>query len=146
MLGLILNEKKVADEIITNNNMIEAPYNCINILIKYYYLKDNKPFVTYYMTVSGHLQYTYIGNSMATKNRKYVKDLPYSEAIKAYLSTQIEMLKKSKYRHWHCTPIIWETEIDNAVFIKAFRIAFKLRTGVSVLIGTSLLNAIVVDF
>ena len=28
MLGLILNEKKVADEIITNNNMIETPYNC----------------------------------------------------------------------------------------------------------------------
>ena len=41
MLGLILNEKRVADEIIVNNNMIEAPYNCINILIKYYYLKDN---------------------------------------------------------------------------------------------------------
>ena len=41
MLGLILNEKRVADEIIVNNNMIESPYNCINILIKYYYLKDN---------------------------------------------------------------------------------------------------------
>lgn len=41
MLGLILNEKKVADEIIVNNNMTETPYNCINILIKYYYLKDN---------------------------------------------------------------------------------------------------------
>ncbi len=40
MLGLILNEKKVADEIIKNNNMIEQPFNCINILIKYYYLQN----------------------------------------------------------------------------------------------------------
>ncbi len=52
---------------------------------------DDEHFMTYYMTVSGHLQYTYIGNSMATKNRTYVKDLPYSEAIKAYLATQIEL-------------------------------------------------------
>ena len=54
---------------------------------------DDEHFMTYYMTVSGHLQYTYIGNSMATKNRKYVKDLQYSEAIKAYLATQIELDK-----------------------------------------------------
>ena len=40
MLGLILNEKKVAEEIIKNNNMIEQPFNCINILIKYYYLQN----------------------------------------------------------------------------------------------------------
>lgn len=52
---------------------------------------DDEHFMTYYMTVSGHLQYTYIGNSMATKNRTYVKDLPYSGAIKAYLATQIEL-------------------------------------------------------
>ena len=54
---------------------------------------EDEHFMTYYMTVSGHLQYTYIGNSMATKNKSYVKDLPYSEPIKAYLSTQIELDK-----------------------------------------------------
>ena len=52
---------------------------------------DDDHFMTYYMTVSGHLQYTYVGNSMATKNRNYVKDLPCSDAIKAYLATQIEL-------------------------------------------------------
>lgn len=54
------------------------------------YINDEY-FMTYYMTVSGHLQYTYIGNSMATKNKKYVKDLPYGEKIQAYLATQIEL-------------------------------------------------------
>ena len=54
---------------------------------------NEEHFMTYYMTVSGHLQYTYIGNSMATKNQKYVKDLPYSEKVQAYLATQIELDK-----------------------------------------------------
>lgn len=62
--------------------MIEASIN--------EYINDEH-FMTYYMTVSGHLQYTYIGNSMATKNKKYVKNLPYSEKIQAYLATQIEL-------------------------------------------------------
>ena len=56
------------------------------------YINDEH-FMTYYMTVSGHLQYTYVGNSMATKNKKYVKDLPYSEKVQAYLATQIELDK-----------------------------------------------------
>ncbi len=49
-----------------------------------------EPFHTYYMTVSGHLQYTFGGNAMAAKNKAYVKDLPYSEHVKAYLACQIE--------------------------------------------------------
>ncbi len=54
------------------------------------YINDDK-FMTYYMTISGHLGYTFAGNMMATKNRKYVNDLPYSEAVKAYLATNIEL-------------------------------------------------------
>jgi lipoteichoic acid synthase len=49
------------------------------------------PFHTYYMTVSGHLRYTFIGNSMSSKNREFVKDLPYSEAVRAYLACNIEL-------------------------------------------------------
>lgn len=48
------------------------------------------PFHTYYMTVSGHLRYSFEGNAMASKNRSLVKDLPYSEAVKAYLACNIE--------------------------------------------------------
>ena len=58
-----------------------------------YYLKDNKPFVTYYMTVSGHLNYNFYGNNMASRNKKAVKNLKYSRAVKAYYATQIELDK-----------------------------------------------------
>jgi phosphoglycerol transferase MdoB-like AlkP superfamily enzyme len=54
---------------------------------------NNDKFVVYYLTISGHLQYTYNGNTIATKNKSYVKDLNYSEGIQAYLATQIELDK-----------------------------------------------------
>lgn len=49
------------------------------------------PFHTYYMTVSGHLMYTFNGNAMADKNRELVKNLSYSSAVKAYLACNIEL-------------------------------------------------------
>lgn len=52
---------------------------------------NNKPFHAYYMTVSGHLNYTYNGNAMATKNKEYVKNMPYSDACKAYMACNIEL-------------------------------------------------------
>lgn len=54
-------------------------------------------FITYYMTVSGHLQYTYNGNTIATKNKKYVIDMPYNEGIQAYMATQIELDKAIEF-------------------------------------------------
>lgn len=54
---------------------------------------NNEPFHAYYVTVSGHMQYSFAGNNIAYKNREYVKDLPYSEQAKAYLATQIELDK-----------------------------------------------------
>lgn len=51
---------------------------------------DDQPFHTYYMTVSGHMQYNFFGNHMAMKNKELVKDLPYTEAGRAYIATQIE--------------------------------------------------------
>ncbi len=52
---------------------------------------DSTPFHVYYMTVSGHLQYNWGGNFIAKKNKDIVKDLPYSEHVKAYLACQIEL-------------------------------------------------------
>lgn len=60
------------------------------------YINEDK-FVTYYMTVSGHLRYTYIGNSMSSKNKEYVTGLPYTEAIQAYLGAQIELDRALEY-------------------------------------------------
>jgi phosphoglycerol transferase MdoB-like AlkP superfamily enzyme len=53
--------------------------------------KDEDWFHVYYLTVSGHMNYTFSGNSMAYKNRDVVKDLPYSSSCKAYLACQIEL-------------------------------------------------------
>lgn len=58
-----------------------------------YYLNDDKPFMTYYMTVSGHLNYNFSGNNMALRNKSKVKNLNYKDSIKAYYATQIEFDK-----------------------------------------------------
>ena len=58
-----------------------------------YYLNEDKPFATYYMTVSGHLNYNFGGNNMASRNKKAVKNINYSTAVKAYMATQIELDK-----------------------------------------------------
>lgn len=55
--------------------------------------KDNSQFVAYYMTISGHLEYNFMGNNMSYKNKEAVQNLPYSEAIKAYIAAQIELDK-----------------------------------------------------
>ncbi|MBO1265611.1 sulfatase-like hydrolase/transferase [Proteiniclasticum sp. SCR006] len=54
------------------------------------YMND-VPFHTYYMTVSGHMRYSFSGNFIASKNKDLVQDLPYTEAGKAYMATQIEL-------------------------------------------------------
>lgn len=54
---------------------------------------NNEKFLTYYMTVSGHLNYNFKDNSMAIKNKSKVDNLPYSEEMKAYLATNIELDK-----------------------------------------------------
>lgn len=56
------------------------------------YINDDK-FITYYMTVSGHLEYSKYDNMMASWNWDKVKDLNLSNAAKAYLATNIEFDK-----------------------------------------------------
>ena len=51
---------------------------------------SDEPFHVYYLTVSGHMNYTFIGNSMASKNKSFVKDLPLTEECRAYLACNIE--------------------------------------------------------
>ena len=54
-------------------------------------------FHAYYMTVSGHLNYSFSGNQMAAKNKKLVQNLPFSEPARAYLATQIELDRALEY-------------------------------------------------
>ena len=60
------------------------------------YMND-QPFHAYYMTVSGHLRYTFVGNSMAAKNKDLVADLNMSEEAKAYLACNIELDRAMEY-------------------------------------------------
>lgn len=55
------------------------------------YINSDELFHAYYMTVSGHQLYTFIGNSMSAKNKEATDDLDYSEAVRAYLSANIEL-------------------------------------------------------
>ncbi len=52
---------------------------------------DEEQFHVYYLTVSGHMNYTFAGNSMAAKNKALVENLPYSNDAKAYLACQLEL-------------------------------------------------------
>ncbi len=60
------------------------------------YINSDKPFMAYYMTVSGHFGYEFSGNMMASRNKKYVKNLNLSESAKGYVATQIELDKALK--------------------------------------------------
>lgn len=68
-----------------------SDYEMIDVTIDDYI--NNDKFLAYYMTVSGHLNYTRIGNCMVDRNWDAVKDLPYSDKAKSYLAANIELDK-----------------------------------------------------
>lgn len=52
---------------------------------------SNEPFMTYYITVSGHVEYNFSGNAMAKRNQDKVANLTYSDAAKAYIACNLEL-------------------------------------------------------
>lgn len=69
----------------------ESDLDMMNLTVPEYVTKQ--PFHIYYMTVSGHLRYSFEGNAMSKKNKEAVKDLNYSDSVKAYLACNIEFDK-----------------------------------------------------
>ncbi len=57
------------------------------------YMYGDKPFFTYYLTVSGHNNYSFDENTAARKNKDTVSSLKCSERVKAYLAAQYELEK-----------------------------------------------------
>ena len=55
------------------------------------YITADKQFHAYYMTVSGHSNYSFSGNSMASKHKKDVAHLNMSEACRAYIACNMEL-------------------------------------------------------
>lgn len=52
---------------------------------------NSEPFIAYYMTVSGHLAYTFSGNNMARAHRDVVDHLELSDDAKAYIACNYEL-------------------------------------------------------
>ena len=83
------------------HNGIEKEMSCkwlpsdvdlINVSVPKYI--NSEHFMSYYISVSGHAPYNFGGgNSMALRNKDAVKNLPYSDKVKAYIASQIEFDK-----------------------------------------------------
>ena len=58
---------------------------------------DDPLFHVYYLTISGHLEYNFGGNQIASQNRNLVEHLPYTQAGQAFLATQIELDRAIAY-------------------------------------------------
>lgn len=71
---------------------LPSDVDLINVTVPKYINSDH--FMSYYISVSGHAPYNFGGgNSMALRNKDAVKDLPYSDKVKAYIASQIEFDK-----------------------------------------------------
>lgn len=69
----------------------ESDYDVVDKSTGFYL--DQEPFVTYYMTISGHQNYNFSGNNMAYRNRAAVADLDYCTSVRAYIACHIELEK-----------------------------------------------------
>lgn len=78
------------------------------------YINSDKPFMTYYMTVSGHFYYNYSSNAIAKKNRDLVDDMNYPEEVKGYLATQIELDRALEYL---INELDRNNKLDNTVIV-----------------------------
>ncbi len=83
------------ENVMNCNNWPNSDYEMIKNTIDLYV--KNKPFAVYYMTVSGHLNYNFKENDMAIKNQNKVKNLKYSNRVKAYLSASLELEYSLEY-------------------------------------------------
>ncbi len=69
----------------------ESDLEMMNSTVSMYSSADR--FCAYYMTVSGHLNYSPRDNAMVAKNWDAVKKLPYSDTVKSYYACHIELDK-----------------------------------------------------
>ena len=67
----------------------ESDEEMMRLSVPQYINEDN--FMVYYLTVSGHLNYNADQNAMSAKHWGAVEHLPYSEEVKGYLASQIEL-------------------------------------------------------
>ena len=86
----------------TPEEMSKIKYNCKCRWLEYdsdmarvtapLYMGKDGNFVTYYVTVSGHSPYA-AGDNIARHHKETIKDLDYSDPVKYYLASQVELDK-----------------------------------------------------
>ena len=67
----------------------ESDLEMIDVTVPQYI--DKQPFSIYYMTVSGHCEYTFKGNDMTEKNWDKVQHLNHSDIVKGYYACNLEL-------------------------------------------------------
>ena len=77
------------------------------------YIKDDK-FTSYYMTISTHLVHDFKTNDMAKKWKYKTDNLNYSETVKAYISSSIDLDKALEYL---TTRLEKENKLDDTVIV-----------------------------
>lgn len=60
------------------------------------YINEER-FHVYYLTVSGHMNYNFLGNRMSSLHKDEVSGLPYSEEGKAYIACNMELDRALQY-------------------------------------------------
>ena len=67
----------------------ESDLEMIDVTVPQYI--DKQPFSIYYMTVSGHCEYSFKGNDMTEKNWDKVQHIEHSDIVKGYLAANLEL-------------------------------------------------------
>ncbi len=79
------------------------------------YIDSQAPFMAYYMTVSGHMDYNFDGgNCISLKNKDVVKDLDATQSAKAYVATLVELDRALEVL---ITKLEEAGKLDNTVFV-----------------------------
>lgn len=81
--------KGVGNGLVVKKTWPESDLEMIEVTAKEYV--GLQPFHTYYMSVSGHMNYNFSGNYISKKNKPLVASLSYSEASKAYIAANLEL-------------------------------------------------------
>ena len=89
-----LSEAEWGDKVFEMEQPGQWPASDYNMMVATVpeYVND-ETFHAYYMTVSGHMYYTFAGNAMSGKNKEAVQGLNLSDNCKAYMACNIELDK-----------------------------------------------------
>lgn len=93
-----------------NCNWLTKDTDMINVTAPYF-LNQEGNFMTYYVTLSGHAEYSKYHN-VAKIHWDTVKDLPYSDPVKYYLASQVEL---DKMLELLINKLTETNELDNTV-------------------------------